>query len=185
MNNQEFIIREQLRGFDLVFKITYDLFSYKKIDSGTRLLIETLETPPSAVCLDLGCGYGAVGIAMAKLNPNGKIFFVDRDLVAVGYTKTNCQANGVENFDVRLSNGFDNLKGVKFDVIAANLPTHIAKPALEKMIADTKDHLNNQGQFYVVCVSRLKPYIQRELQQTFTEVNMYSRNTNYSVLVAN
>lgn len=184
MNNQDFTIRENLRGFDLTFKTTYDLFSYKKIDSGTRLLIEALEIPHSAVCLDLGCGYGPVGITMAKLNPNGKVFFVDRDFVAVEYTKTNCRINGVENFNARLSNGFDSLKNVEFDVIAANLPTHIAKKVLEQIMTEAKEHINSRGKFYVVCVNRLKPYIQRELQRTFAELNMNSRNKDYTVLIA-
>lgn len=184
MSNSNFTIQEQLRGFDLTFKTTYDLFSYKKIDSGTRILVDALEIPAGANCLDLGCGYGPVGVVMGKLNPYGRVFFVDRDFVAVEYSQINCLENGVKNFEARLSNGFDNLKDHSFDVVASNLPSHIAKESLEKMIVDTKKHLRPGGKFFVVCVSRLKPYIQRELTKVFPDVEIGKHNREYVVLIA-
>ncbi len=180
----KFNIATKLRGFDLTFKTTYDLFSFRKIDDGTKLLIDSVKVNNGEACLDLGCGYGAVGIVMAKLNPTGKVYFVDRDFIAVDFSKENCQINKVKNYETRLSNGFSNLKGINLDVIASNLPTHIAKEALEFMISDTKKHLSNNGRFYVVTVDRLRPYIERELRAVFGNSKQVSHNKNYSVSLA-
>jgi len=179
-----FNITAKLRGFDLTFKTTYDLFSYRRIDNGTQLLIDTIKVNNGDTCLDLGCGYGAVGISLAKLNPNGKIYFVDRDFVAVDFSKENCRVNKVTNYEARLSNGFSNLEKLSFDIIASNLPTHIAKEALELIIAEAKNHLNVNGRFYVVTVNRLRPYIQRELEAVFGNYEKVSQNKDYTISLA-
>ncbi len=184
MADQDFTINTTLRGLDLVFKTTYDLFSYKKIDEGTRMLCETLDIKPGSLCLDLGCGYGVAGIVMGKVNPDGKIVFVDKDFVAVDYTKINCELNRVKNYQALLSNGFSNLVGVKFDVIASNLPTHIAQESLRQMITDAKTHLQPQGKFYIVSVNRLRPYMQRELEKVFPTVTSAAHTGKYSVMRA-
>lgn len=73
MSKKSFQIKESIRGFDLKFKTTHGLFSYQKVDVGTRLLINNLEVQRDESCLDLGCGYGVLGIAMAKLSGGVKL----------------------------------------------------------------------------------------------------------------
>ena len=137
----EFQIQDVLRGHDLIFKTTFGLFSYQKIDSGTKLLINTLDVANEGVYLDLGCGYGPIGITMAKLSPQSKVYFVDRDVVATEYTTTNCRLNNTPNSEVLLSNGFTRLTDLRFDIIAANLPSHISNDMLEWLLRDAKEHL--------------------------------------------
>lgn len=183
-NGSDFTIKETLRGFDLTFKTTFDLFSYKKIDEGTRFLIDSLDVKKGETCLDLGCGYGAIGMVMAKLNPKGKIYFVDRDFVAFEYTKKNCEINHVENVDIRLSNGFSHLENVQFDLIASNLPTHIAKKSLNQIVSEALSHLNPNGWFTVVTFLKLAPYIERMVKSVFGNCETRNRNKKYCVLMA-
>lgn len=184
MDNSDFILNETLRSFDITLKTTFDLFSYKKIDEGTKLLIETMQVPTNGTCLDLGCGYGVVGITIAKINPQLKVVFVDRDFVAIEYTKMNCLTNGVTDYEALLSNGFSHIQNKSFNMIASNLPTHIAKEALEKMVKEAKSHLVKGGEMYVVTVNRLKPYIGRVLKATFGNCEVVAHNNDYSISLA-
>ncbi|MGZ4110855.1 MAG: class I SAM-dependent methyltransferase, partial [Tumebacillaceae bacterium] len=70
-------IKENLRGFDLTFWTDAGVFSKVQIDFGSQLLIETMEIPEDASVLDVGCGYGPIGITAAKLAPNGTVTMVD------------------------------------------------------------------------------------------------------------
>ena len=185
MNKNIFEINAKLGGFDFKFKTTYGLFSYQKIDRGTRLLVENLKIGEKKInCLDLGCGYGVIGMVMAKLNPNSKTYLVDRDLVAIEYTETNCQTNRIKNGFPLLSDGFSHLPEIKFDLVAANLPTHLAKPALEKIIFDTAKQLNKKGKIYLVCVSKLQPYFQKQLKKHFGNFKKIDSNKSHVLLFA-
>jgi len=179
-----YILKENLLGFDLQFTTAPDLFSAKKVDAGTKMLIGALEIKDGDTCLDLGCGYGPVGVVMAKINQTGKVYLVDRDLVATEYAELNCRENKLNNYEVRLSNGFNNLRNEVFNVIAANLPSHIAKESLIKLIQDAKSHLVAGGKFFVVIVTRLKEYVQRELRAVFEEVTKLDQSEKYAVLLA-
>ncbi len=78
MDNKEFTIKGKLvskrdsSSFDLVFRTVPELFSYKHVDEGTMLLLGELEVKETDDCLDMGCGYGVIGISMAKLAPKGR-----------------------------------------------------------------------------------------------------------------
>lgn len=184
-NFSEFEIKDKLRGFDLRFRSTFGLFSTQEIDAGTRLLIENLEVPEGATCLDLGCGYGPIGITMAKLNPSGFIYFVDRDFVAVEYAEKNCKLNNIINYKMLLSNGLNAIPNtVAFDLVASNLPTHISNDMLRVIMNDVEKRLDTGGRFYVVTVARLKPFIKREFEAIFGNYEKAAHNSKYVVSLA-
>lgn len=167
MELKDFELRENLRGNNFVFKTTYGLFSYKKIDEGTKLLIDSVRFEKGGSILDLGCGYGPIGISLAKGNPEGKIYMVDRDFIAVEYAKKNCELNGISGGDVRLSNGFSRLEGLKFDLVVSNLPSHFSNDMLRWILEDAKSHLNPGGRICVVTVSKLGKFIRKEFEKIF------------------
>ena len=103
---KDIIFEDNIRGFDLTIHSSWGLFSPKEVDSGSRLLMDFLEIKESDVCLDMGCGYGVIGLVMAKLAPNGKVYMVDRDFVAVDYAKKNAEVNHLTNCEAFLSNAF-------------------------------------------------------------------------------
>ena len=96
-----------LAGRPLRLHATWGLFSPRGIDAGTRLLLEHLEVRDDDVALDLGCGYGPLGLAIARQAPHGRVHLVDRDFVAVDYARANAERNAVPNVEVYLSDGFD------------------------------------------------------------------------------
>ena len=122
---EDIVFEAALRENSFIFHSTWGLFSPTEIDEGSRLLLDHLEVRPGDISLDMGCGYGALGIPIAKLSPAGEIHMVDKDFVAVEYAKKNAEANGVKNCKVYLSNGFSKVPDMKFDLIVSNLPAKV------------------------------------------------------------
>ena len=74
---------ETLCGITLNYKSTWGIFSPRELDDGTKLLMNYIKINPGDDCFDLGCGYGPIGLTMAKLAPNGQTILVDKDFMAV------------------------------------------------------------------------------------------------------
>lgn len=165
--SREVEFRAALRGIPLVFSATWGLFSPKVIDAGTKLLIEQLDIQEGDTCLDLGCGYGAIGITMAKCTRTANVYMVDKDFVAVDYARKNVERNQLSNCHVLLSNGFSHLPDLQFDLIASNLPANVGKELLQIFLADAKQHLKPNGHLYVVTISGLREFIKRNFLSIF------------------
>ncbi len=156
-----------LRGHPLTFHSTWGLFSPKEIDEGTRLLLEEIEVKPDDTILDLGCGYGPLGIALAK-ETSGEVHMVDKDFVAVQYAEENAKLNGLKNCKVYLSNGLSLVPATaQFDLIVSNLPAKPGKELYEKMLDDCLAHLKPGGRVYFVTIAGLREYIKRTFKEKF------------------
>jgi 16S rRNA (guanine1207-N2)-methyltransferase len=105
----DIIFTADLKGLPMVFHSTWGLFSPKAIDEGTQLLLNYVDVEPASHILDLGCGYGPLGLTLAKLAPQGEVQLVDKDFTAVEYSLKNAQANNLDNVKAYLSNGFSNV----------------------------------------------------------------------------
>ena len=124
----DIVFHDTLCGFDMEFHSTWGIFSPRAIDEGTALLLRYLEVNPSDRCLDLGCGYGPLGLVMAKMAPDGRSTLIDKDFVAVEYARKNAEVNQIGNTDVFLSNGFSAIgRDQRFEVIVSNLPAKAGK----------------------------------------------------------
>ena len=136
------VIKAKLHGLNFTFNTTWGLFSPEKIDEGTGMLINAINPKENDIILDLGCGYGAIGVALAKLAPKGKVHMTDKDFVAVEYAKKNAELNNVTNTLSYLSNGFDQIpKETKFDKSLAGttaLPFFIILTKIQNFIAASK-----------------------------------------------
>ena len=170
---------------EFTFHSTWGIFSPRDIDAGSRLLIEYMNIDETDICLDLGCGYGPIGLTMAKLAPQGKVYMVDRDFVAVNYAKKNAEINGLTNCEVFLSNAFSHIpKDVKFDVIASNVPAHVGKELLYVMLSDAKRYLNKRGRLYVVTIAGIRAFIKRNFMEVFGDYKKIKQGKSYTVALA-
>ena len=77
---EDIVFEETLRGRAFTFHSTWGLFNPKRIDPGTRLLIEHIKAGPADRCLDLGCGYGPIGLSLGYLCPEGEVHLIDKGL---------------------------------------------------------------------------------------------------------
>ena len=182
--SREVEFRAELRGMSLTFFATWGLFSPKTIDAGTHLLIEHLNVQEGDTCLDLGCGYGAIGITLAKCVQTATVYMVDKDFVAVDYARKNVKQNRLQNCHVLLSNGFSHLPDIQFDLIASNLPASVGKELLQIFLDDAKQHLKPNGRLYVVTISGLRAFIKRNFLSTFGNYRKVKQHNTHTVAMA-
>jgi 16S rRNA (guanine1207-N2)-methyltransferase len=177
------LIHERVRGFDLRLETQPGVFAHRGLDAGTRLLIETMRVSPTARVLDLGCGYGAIGIVAAKLAERGHAVLVDSDVRATRLAKENLALNGVTNAEVVLGDGVHDLpRGSRFDVVASNPPTHSGREVLDDMVLGAYKVLKPRGQLYMV-VNRLLS-LRKEIGEVFGNVEISARDKGFIVVRA-
>ena len=181
---REVEFRTELRGIPLTFSATWGLFSPKAIDAGTQLLIEHLDIQENETCLDLGCGYGAIGITLAKCAQTATVYMTDKDFVAVDYARKNVKQNQLQNCHVLLSNGFSHLPDIQFDLIASNLPANVGKELLQIFLTDAKQHLKPNGRLYVVTISGLRAFIKRNFLSIFGNYRKVKQRHTHTVAMA-
>lgn len=174
-----------LRGQRLRFESTWGLFSPREIDEGTRLLLHHVTVGPDADCLDLGCGYGPIGLTLSALAPQGQTLMVDKDFVAVEYAERNAALNGLKNARALLSNGFAQIPPeARFDLVASNVPAKVGKELLSILLHDAHARLRPGGQLYLVTISGLRAFIKRNLQEVFGNYDKLKQGAHYTVALA-
>ncbi|RKU20333.1 methyltransferase [Candidatus Poribacteria bacterium] len=182
--SREIAFRAELRGVSLAFSTTWGLFSPKGIDTGTHLLLEHLDIQEGDICLDLGCGYGAIGITLAKCVQTSTVYMADKDFVAVDYARKNVEQNQLKNCHVLLSNGFSDLPDLQFDLIVSNLPANVGKELLQIFLADAKHYLKPNGRLYVVTISGLREFIKRNFRAVFGNYRKVKQRRTHTVAMA-
>lgn len=133
-----------------VFTTDAGVFSKDHIDPATDILLNTIP-PLSGTLLDMGCGYGCIGIVLAKTY-SLQLTQADINQLALDLTKKNCIDNGL-NSNILKSNCFDNISS-SFDTIVINPPIHAGKAITYKMYEDSYSHLNNGGKLYIVTLKK-------------------------------
>jgi 16S rRNA (guanine1207-N2)-methyltransferase len=145
-------IRFQLHGFDFHFTTVPGLFSYEKADEASLLLIKTIQLtqpPLSGTLLDLGCGYGLLGIVLAKIHANGLRFTMsDINRTACLYAEKNAARNNVPA-EVIHSDGFAGMDTM-FHHIVLNPPIHAGKETMYRLYRESAAHLHPGGALYIV-----------------------------------
>ncbi len=140
--------KARLRGNELTFDTGSGVFSIGKVDRGSRLLVERCEVPETGDILDLGCGYGAVGIAVGKAFPELNLTFTDVNERAIFLLRNNLRKNEVKGKVIR-GDGFAKVKG-KYDVILLNPPQSAGKKLCLKLMAEAKEFLKKGGSLQAV-----------------------------------
>lgn len=138
-----------INGINLEFITDSGVFSKKRVDYGSDVLIQNLP-PISGQVLDLGCGYGPIGISIAKLNSSAAVTMVDINNRAVDLANQNINLNGIDNATAIQSDGFDKITNCMYDVIVTNPPIRTGKKIIYGLFEKSIKHLHLGGNFYVV-----------------------------------
>jgi len=181
---EDIVFNETLCGQPLTFHTTWGLFSPREVDEGSKLLLQHLKVDEDADCLDLGCGYGALGLTIAKLAIKGQTVLVDKDFVAIDYAKKNAALNKVENIDVLLSNGFDQIRDKQFDLVVSNIPAKVGNELMTLFFSDAYEQLRDNGKVVVVTINGLRGYIKRTFNEIFGNYKKVKQGKNYTVSMA-
>jgi 16S rRNA (guanine1207-N2)-methyltransferase len=138
------------RGELLTFVLDAGVFSARGLDPGTALLIENLRVGRKDRILDLGCGWGAVGVAAAKAAPQGKVVLTEVNRRAARLARDNVSRNHVSNAEVRVGGLFAPVAGETFDVIATNPPYRIGREPILELLREAPQYLAPGGRLVMV-----------------------------------
>ncbi|MFW6014692.1 MAG: class I SAM-dependent methyltransferase [Candidatus Nanoarchaeia archaeon] len=142
------VIKTQIFGNTIELETDAGVFSPKKVDKGSEVLILNAKINDGDRVLDLGCGYGAVGITLAK-EYNIELVMTEVNKRAVRLARRNVKKNNV-NAKILQGDGFEKVQG-EFDTILLNPPQSAGKKLCENLIEQSKDFLKKGGKLQVVA----------------------------------
>ncbi len=172
-----------VRGIRMSLRTDAGVFSRAGLDRGTQLLIEALEVGPCELILDLGCGYGAVGIAAARLSDSGHVFLTDVNERAVRLARENLRRNGVANAEARAGDLYEPVAGMAFDHIACNPPIRAGRAVVDRIISEAPRHLLEGGRLWIVARTRQgADSLKERMGRAFGNVGIVKRGGGYKVL---
>ncbi len=116
-----------IKGKDLTFFSLPGIFSHDRLDEGTGLLLETIDFPSSSRILDVGCGYGIIGLNAAAQEPSSEIDLVDSNRLAIAASQKNRSVNKLENVKIISSDLLDRISENHYHLIVSNPPFHAGK----------------------------------------------------------
>ena len=168
-------------GYPFNFTTTHGLFSPKEVDEGSLLMLEHTEIAPHESSLDVGCGYGVLGMTLAKMAPQGFHSLIDKDYVAVDYARRNLLANRISNAEVFLSNGLSEVGDRQFDVVVSNLPAKAGNELFYLYFYDALHHLKPGGRIVVVTINGLRDFIKRSFKEVFGNYDKLKQGARYTI----
>lgn len=141
---------ENLSGLELNFTSVSGVFSFgNRIDKASCNLIKNF-SPSKASILDIGCGYGAIGLFIKALFPAQTVTMIDVNNRALDYTRINAKSNNL-NVEVLNSNLFSSLSNRIFDDIVSNPPIAVGKEFNTHLIKESYSHLSENGSLWLVA----------------------------------
>lgn len=181
MREKKIIVSFSRKKFTLIS--SSGVFSKDKPDTASIILCEAAKSQISGKILDMGCGYGLIGICLLKFNPNLKITFSDVNERALELTKKNLILNKLKG-EVIYSDGADNIK-TKFDHVLLNPPMAAGRKICFKIINDAHNLLNNGGSLFVVARHQKGgKLIKEHMKEEFGNVNDAARKAGFHVYVS-
>lgn len=175
----------ELRGFKLTFMTDAGVFSKTGVDYGSQVLINAMEIAPDATVLDVGCGYGPIGITAAKLAPQGRVTMIDINERAVELSKLNAAQNAVHNVVVLQSDLYEAVKNDSFDCIISNPPIRAGKAVVHQIFEEGYRLLNDGGSMWIVIQKKQgAPSAQAKLESLFADVVEVTKDKGYRIFKA-
>ncbi|MCL2690860.1 MAG: methyltransferase [Candidatus Bathyarchaeota archaeon] len=178
------LVRAKFFGKNFEFITASSVFSKRRIDTGTRLLIESMVLPVTGVVLDIGCGYGAVGITAAALNSKLQVYLSDVNARAVSLSKKNAERNRVFNAQVRCGYLYESVEDLKFDCILSNPPVSAGMEIVKAIITGAPKVMCSEAVFEMVIRSKIGVKLFPALFiETFGNCTIVSRESGFRVLL--
>ncbi|MFC7678161.1 class I SAM-dependent methyltransferase [Paenibacillus sp. GCM10028914] len=174
-----------LRGSKFKFISDAGVFSKSGVDYGSKVLIEALEIPSDSHVLDVGCGYGPIGLSAAKLAKNGHVTMIDINSRAVELAKENARLNGISNVTIMESDLFEGVKGKEFDIVISNPPIRAGKETVHKIFEQAYEHLKERGELWIVIQKKQgSPSAKAKLESLFPRVEEVTKDKGYRIFRA-
>ncbi|HSI68037.1 MAG TPA: class I SAM-dependent methyltransferase [Planococcus sp. (in: firmicutes)] len=175
-----------LRGEKFRFQTDAGVFSKGEVDFGSRLLIEAFVDPSiDGPILDVGCGYGPIGMAIAKTFPHKEVHMVDVNTRAIELAEKNTEKNGITNVRIYESDGLAAVEEAEFSAILTNPPIRAGKETIFRFYEEAYAKLSNGGTLWVVIQKKQgAPSTEAKLSELFGEVRTVDKDKGYFVFEA-
>lgn len=173
-------VKVNLLGMSMTFLTDAGVFSKKMVDYGSQVLLNTLDLESGKTLLDVGCGYGPLGLTL------GKVFGVDSTLIdinsrAIDLAKKNAEKNQVQA-RIYQSNIYENVDG-KFDYIISNPPIRAGKTVVHEIIQGAFHHLEDQGSLTIVIQKKQgAPSAKAKMEAVFGNCQILKKDKGYYIL---
>ncbi len=172
-------ITDVVRGKQFAFFTDKGVFSREKVDNGSKLLAESVAVDKADTILDIGCGYGVIGIVLSKFVK--RAYMIDINRRAVGLARKNCKLNDCFNAEV-LHRDFFEFEDRTFDIVVTNPPLRMGKDYVFRMIERVPSFLQKKGAFYMVARTKqgARSY-KKKMEKIFTHCETANKGSGYRV----
>ena len=183
MKSEESLIHLKYRNHDLYFVSDHGVFSKERVDYGSRVLLDAMDIKENQkTLLDVGCGYGTLGISLKKEYPWLSVEMVDVNERALKLANKSILKNGVDHIKAYESYIYENVKN-SFDVIVTNPPIRAGKKVVFEILEKAYDHLNDQGEIFVVIQKKQgAPSAKTKLEEVFGNCEIIKKDKGYYIL---
>ena len=176
-----------LRGKSFRFKTDNGVFSKKEVDFGSRLLVELFTYPEDASgnVLDVGCGYGPIGLSIGHSYEDKTVEMVDVNSRAIQLAQENAIQNNISNVRIYESDIFANVENTSFAAILTNPPIRAGKQVVHEILEKSYDHLSLNGELWVVIQKKQgAPSAMEKMEKVFGNVEIIGKKKGYYILVS-
>jgi 16S rRNA (guanine1207-N2)-methyltransferase len=183
LRNQKKEIKYNYKDVSLSLITNSGVFSKNQVDFGTRVLLETIYVDfKNKRVLDVGCGYGIIGLAIAKANPSSVIEMVDVNLRAIELAEINKLANKITNATIYESNLYEKVVG-EFDFVISNPPIRAGKKVVFQVIEEGFGLIKSGGSIFVVIQKKQgAASLLKRMEEIFSNTNIVNKEKGYLVI---
>ncbi|WNF23085.1 class I SAM-dependent methyltransferase [Mesobacillus jeotgali] len=176
--------QSELKGNSFRFKTDSGVFSKKEVDFGSRLLIDTFElTRADGLILDVGCGYGPIGLSIARAYPEAMVHMVDVNERAIMLAKENASENKVDNVKIYESDRLNGVEEEGFGAILTNPPIRAGKKIVHDIFEQSFQRLAEGGELWVVIQKKQgAPSAMEKMKELFGDVEVEAKSKGYFIL---
>lgn len=186
--HDEHIVDYHVAGIDLKFNTDAGVFSKMRVDYGSGVLIKTMQKVqfPGNNILDVGCGYGPLGLFAAKFWPDSSVEMVDVNERGLNLAKRNAELNHIDNVNIFRSDVYDKIAdSKKYGLIITNPPIRAGKKVVSSILSGAFTHLIKDGILLVVIQKKQgEPSARKLLTTTFGNCTILQRDKGYYILQA-
>ena len=187
VESEESLFTYSYDNHDLELVTDAGVFSKGKIDFGSDLLVKTfLKTyPPGPTknIIDVGCGYGPIGLMIAKVSPHHEVTMVDVNQRALNLSRKNKKRNRIDNVEVKESDGLSQVEDNTYDFVLTNPPIRTGKEVVHRILEDAYVKLKLDGELFVVIQKKQgMPSAKKKMQETFDNVEVLEKSKGYYIL---
>lgn len=167
----------------LYFDTDNGVFSKGGIDYGSNVLLQTLpEFDGDLSLLDVGCGYGTMGLTLAKKYPNLNVDMVDVNLRAIELSQSNAIKNNIYNVSIFESSCYENVDKT-YDVIISNPPIRAGKKVVFEILSGAYEHLKMGGELFIVIQKKQGAESAfKHLKTIFESVEVINKDGGYWII---